>query len=251
VALEQWSYVSRHPGQWGSRSNPPSKIYEYQLVGDEWQLRGLAPFSKANTDDSDGDVFISPDGQYVFFTSGRTYPGKADTNPDIWRVPHTGDTWGKPQPITVVNSPGYEASPVTDAAGNLYFSSMREGGIGQGDLYIARLIDGNYHAPELLPSPVNSTDGEWNLLVDPAGQWLIYEASSQERGLSPYGDLYLSRKEGNTWGTPEPLKVLNTTGSDLNPRLLAETKELLFISSRFLRGTDTDVYTISLEKIGL
>lgn len=247
----QWAYVSRHPGQWGSRSNPPSKIYEYQLVRDEWQLRGLAPFSNANTEDSDGDVFISPDGQYVFFTSSRTYADKTDGNPDIWRVARRGDSWGTPEPLVGVSSPGYEASPVTDAAGNLYFSSMREGGIGQGDLYIAPLVGGTYQAAELLPGPVNSTDGEWNLLVDPAGQWLIYEASSQERGLSSYGDLYLSRKEGDTWGTPEPLKTLNTTGSDLNPRLLPGAKELLLISSQFLRSPDTDVYVIPLEKIGL
>jgi len=247
----QAAYVSRHAGQWGRRGNPPTKIYEYRLVHDEWQLRGIAPFSQDNTGDSDGDVFISPDGQYVFFTSSRTYPGKSNGNPDIWRASRTGDSWGAPEPITHINSPSYEASPVTDADGNLYFSSMREGGAGQGDLYMARLVDGNYQKPELLPGHINSTDGEWNLLVDPAGQWVLYEASSQDRGLSPYGDLYLSRKEGGTWAKPQPVKNLNTTGSDLNPRLLPGSKELLFISSRLLSSPDTDVYVIPLEKIGL
>jgi len=245
------AYVSRHAGQWGRRENPPAKIHEYVLISGKWQHRGLASFSEADTPDSDGNVFISHDGQYLFFTSSRTYSGKSDGNPDIWRVPRTGDGWGTPELIAAVNSPGYEASPVTDAAGNLYFSSMREGGQGLGDLYVARLVDGEYQSPELLPGAVNSADGEWNLLVDPDGQWLIVETSKQEGGLSPYGDLYLSRKEGDKWGTPESLKQINTTGSDLNPRLMPGGNELLFISSQFLSSPDADVYVFPLEQLGL
>jgi len=121
------AYVSRHSGQWGKRENPPSKIYEYRLVNGSWQEVGFAPFSSANTDYSDGDIFVSYDGTEAFFTSTRPYDSKTDSSHDIWKsISTSSGEWSSPQTVVSVNSPGYEASPVTDDEGNLYFSSMRK-----------------------------------------------------------------------------------------------------------------------------
>ncbi|PRX57288.1 putative alpha/beta superfamily hydrolase [Flagellimonas meridianipacifica] len=247
---ETIAYVSRHVGKWGSRENPPSKIYKYRSKNDVWKLEGLTSFSLEHTQDSDSDIFISYDGREAFFVSTRTYDGKEDANPDIWKSTFQAGIWSKPEPVREVNSLGYEASPVTDAIGNLYFSSIRDGGKGLGDFYVAkRNPDGSYSTPELLKGEVNGTSGEWNLMVSPKADWILFESSGREGALSGYGDLYFSKKEDKGWSKPEHVRELNTTGSDLNIRYLPNSKRLFFISSEQLENIDADVYQVDFEVI--
>lgn len=247
---EQTAFVSRHDGQWGHRENPPSKIYEYQLVNDRWELVGLSAFSDEESDSSDSDIFISYDGQEAFFISSRTYPGKEDNNQDIWRSTWSGDSWSEPAPIDGINSPGYEASPVTDLEGNLYFSSMRKEGVGLGDFYFAkRAKNGNFDASVLLAGEINGPSGEWNLVVSPDASWIIFESSGRSEGLSPYGDLYLSQSGENGWSQPIHLTAINTTGSELNPRLLTKSDKVLYVSSQKLENPTTDFYQIDTKEL--
>ena len=247
---ETVAFVTKHAGKWGSRENPPSKIYRYQNKNGEWELEGLSSFSQENTEDSDSDIFISYDGKEAFFVSTRPYKGKADTNPDIWKSTFQEGIWSEPKPIGEVNSPGYEASPVTDAQGNLYFSSIRDEGSGLGDFYVSkRKKDGSYGSPTLLEGPINGVTGEWNLLVAPNEEWILFESSGRPEGLSAYGDMYLSKKTNKGWSKPEHLTELNTTGSELNMRYLPKSNRLVFISSEQLENTDADVYQVDFEKI--
>ncbi|WP_435624361.1 alpha/beta hydrolase-fold protein [Flagellimonas sp.] len=247
---ETKAYVSRHNGKWGSRENPPSKIYEYRNTNGKWQFKGISSFSQKDTKDSDSDIFISYDGGEAFFVSTRSYPGKSDGNPDIWKSNLKEGVWSNPKPIKTVNSPGYEASPVTDSEGNLYFSSIREGSSGLGDFYMAKLNgDGTYGTPKLLKGEINGISGEWNLLVAPSTEWMLFESSGRSDGLSAYGDMYVSTKTDQGWSKPEHLSELNTTGSDLNIRYLPNSKKLVFISSKQLENTDTDIYQVDFKEI--
>ncbi|MEM9077622.1 MAG: alpha/beta hydrolase-fold protein [Bacteroidota bacterium] len=247
---ETVAYVSRHNGKWGSRENPPSKIYTYQKENGGWIMEGISNFSDENTQVRDSDMFISYDGKEAFFVSTRTYAGKTDANPDIWKSTFQNGTWSKPNPVIEVNSAGYEASPVTDAQGNLYFSSIREGGVGLGDFYKARRnSDGSYNVPQLLEGNINGPSGEWNLLVSPKADWILFESSGREEGLSGYGDLYFSSKNDEGWSKPQHVKELNTTGSDLNIRYLPKTERLFFVSSKTLENTDTDIYEVDFKQI--
>ncbi|MEO1052276.1 MAG: alpha/beta hydrolase-fold protein [Bacteroidota bacterium] len=242
---ETMVFVSRHSGEWGKRDNPPSKIHQYRKQGSEWKYLGLSPFSSKSTDDKDSDIFISYDGNEAFFTSTRAYPGKEGGSADIWKSTKTKSGWSEPRPVKEANSAGYEASPVTDAAGNLYFSSIREGGHGLGDFYMAkRNKDGSYQAPEILSGQINAASGEWNLLVSPEADWIIFESSGRDEGLSNYGDLYLSQKTRNGWSKPVHLTFINSTGSDLNVRYLPNSDKLVMISSTRLESKDTSVFEI-------
>ncbi|TAI48087.1 hypothetical protein [Flagellimonas allohymeniacidonis] len=245
---EKTAFVSRHTGKWGSRNNPPSTIYEYQKSGDSWELLGPAFWSDPEDDVSDSDAFISYDGMEFFFVSSRVYEGKTDSNRDIWKSIKKNGKWSPPEPVLEVNSSGYEASPVTDKEGNLYFSSIREEGKGLGDFYFAkRKEDGSYEQPKLLEGEVNGSSGEWNLLVSPNADWMIFESSGRKEGLSTYGDLYFSKNEDGEWTTPIHLKEINSTGSELNPRYLAASKKLVFISSKNLESTNADIYEINSD----
>ena len=254
---EQVAYVVRHDGSWGSRENPPSKIHRYIKKDGNWINTGYAAFSDQNNRWSDRDIFISGDGKVAFFVSDRAYEGKpGNGDGDIFmmrRVDENQIVWSEPVPVNSVNTPGYESSPVTDRNGNLYFASVREEGPGLGDFYISRPDrNGEYTQPELLKGEINSEFGEWNLLVSPDANWIIFESSGRPEGLSPYGDLYMTeKKESGEWSKPVHLEKINTTGSDLNPRILYETGRLVWASSRKLEHTKTDFFSINLKELGL
>lgn len=251
---ENLGYVVRHEGNWGSGNNPPSKIHRYIKKDDIWISTGYAEFSDKNTDYSDSDMFISYDGKTAFFVSTRPYEGKpGESDPDIFMMEWKGEEWTEPVPVTAVNSNGYEASPVTDGKGNLYFTSIREGGPGLGDIYTSRLLNnGKFDNPSLLKGAVNTSSGEWNLIVSFKADWIIFESSGRVEGMSSFGDLYISRKDNKgVWKEVRNLQIINSTGSDLNPRILYESNRLIWASSKKLENKDVNFYSTDLDKLGL
>jgi len=251
---EKTAYVVRHSGEWGGRNNPPSKIYKYVMENHVWNYKGLADFSDNTSEWSDSGVFITPDGKKAYFTSNRPYKGKlGEDDSDIWMMEKSEQGWESPRPVNEVNSSGYEASPVTDRNGNLYFTSIRPEGIGLGDIYISiKKEDGSFTKPKLLPGDVNSEFGEWNLIISPSADWIIFESSGRESGLTSYGDLYLSflGKDGK-WQKPRHLTEINTEGSDLNPRILSSSGSLVFASTKKMSNKGSDFYTIQLSELGI
>ena len=135
------------------------------------------------------------------------------------------------------------------ANGDLYFASSREGGLGQGDLYVAKLNNGQYETPENLGNIINSDKGEWNLQLSSDGKILLYEASQRPANASPYGDLYLSFFENNSWSTPQNIKELNTTGSELNPILVNGDNLLIYTSTQFLKNTVPKLFSQDFQPI--
>lgn len=250
---ENVAYVVRHDGKWGSRENPPSKIHRYVKKDENWINSGYADFSDKDSPWSDSDVFISQNGEKAFFVSNRPYSGKkGNRDPDIWMVKKDGNSWGEPTPLDIINSDGYEASPVTDGDGNVYFTSIREEGPGLGDIYVSMITkDGRYSKPKLLEGKVNSPHGEWNLIISLQGDWMIFESSGRPEGLSPYGDLYFSKKDKfGMWSSPVHIDRINTTGSDLNPRIIYESKIIVWASSKELGHTGSNFYSLNFEELG-
>ena len=249
---EKIAYVVRHDGKWGSRENPPSKIHRYVKTNSKWINTGYASFSNKDAPWSDSGIFISFDGKKAFLVSNRPYKGKlGDSDPDIFVMKKEGDEWGTPKPINTINSAGYEASPVTDLQGNLYFTSIRDKGKGLGDIYSSKFSEeGGYSKPKLMIGEVNSEFGEWNLIMSPEGNWMIFESSGRPNGKSPYGDLYLSKKDNKgIWSEPKNLNQLNTTGSDLNPRVLFKSKKLVWASSKNFENPGVDFFSIDLSEL--
>jgi hypothetical protein len=56
----------------------------------------------------------------------------------------------------------------------MIFSSVREGGYGEGDLYISYQSAGQWSAPEILPTSVNSREYEYTPLISPDGRYLFF-----------------------------------------------------------------------------
>lgn len=87
---------------------------------------------------------VSPDGQWLYFTSDMP-GGKGGL--DIWRVRITGAGFGGVENLgEPINTEGDEAFPAFRPNGDFYFASNGHPGMGGYDIYIAKTgSDGRYH----------------------------------------------------------------------------------------------------------
>ena len=118
--------------------------------------RNFKPLSFCKEDYSYAHPAISPNGDYLYFTSNIP-SAKGPT--DIFRVKIEGDNkFSDPENLgDQINSPRKEMFPTVTSDNILYFSSDRARGVGGLDLYKCIIAeDGAVGLPELLPKPINS-----------------------------------------------------------------------------------------------
>jgi hypothetical protein len=212
------AYWVEWDGDWGSSAAGKRTIYFSVRSDVGWSSPEPMPFS---SDASDDDPFVSPDGDWLYFVSAR--PDR-----DIWRYRLDGS---RRLERLSINSPAAEYSPVVVSSGAMYFASARPEGPGQGDLYRAAPDGEAFGGPVVLGPEVNSLHGEWNLWVSADETVLIFEASGRPGNVSASGDLYYSLRIEEGWSPASPLEELNTSGSDLLPRMHPDGKTLFYTSA--------------------
>ena len=223
-------YFVRRDARWGDfNDKTPGHIYSSDKQGNSWSEPKLAPFSGTY---SDSAPFISPDGQYFFFTSNRPDSDKSSEKADIWLMTQTGDGWSAPTRLdNSINTAGTEYSPVLTKSGNLYFASTGHNPIGQGDIFICEFNGKGCDNVQNLGAAINSPKGEWNVFVDWEETFMIFEASERPP-YHGYGDLFISFRENGNWTKAVNMKALNTEGSELAVRLSPNGKTLYFAQSK-------------------
>jgi len=148
-----------------------------------------------NTPGREEGVFLHPDGQTLFFSSDG-HPGMGGA--DIYMTKRNADgTWGKPLNLGYpINSIQDEIAFTVDALGEYaYFTSDREGGYGDWDIY-------RFKMPEhLKPIPVNYLKG------------IVYDADTRDKIQASFELIDLSTKKvvvasNSTPGSGEFIVVL-------------------------------------------
>lgn len=202
-----------------------------RVAGGGWTAPAIADFSGVY---SDGDPFVSPYGDRIYFNSSRPGGVAADTPlNDIWIADRTASGWGVPyNPGAAVNSPANELYPSTDVHGNLYFASDRDGG--RFDLYRSRRLPNGRHAPaEKVPGKVNHPiRWEFNPEISPDGHALLFATFGRP---DSYGDvdIYVSRLEGAEFGKPVNVgPCVNSAAPDFHPTVLWDRNEIYFVRVR-------------------
>jgi len=166
------------------------------------------------------DPFISPDGSRLFFGSRRPlHSEEPESGWQIWVVNRLGSGWGEPEPLGgAVNSGERQIYPSVAADGTLYFQSIRDGTLGESDIFLSRLEDGEYRQVENIGPPINSEYAEGDVYIAPAQDYIIFVSSDRPGGFGQ-GDLYISfRLPDGTWSTPTNLgPTINTERTDYCP----------------------------------
>ena len=103
-----------------------------------------------------------------------------------------------------INSPGKdEHVTFTEDGKTMYFASIRDGGMGNYDIYMSTYRRGRWNQAECLPSPVNTGKDEYDPFVTPDGERLFFASNRDNPG--PYWDceIYVSDRDGVSWSVPE------------------------------------------------
>jgi serine/threonine protein kinase/Tol biopolymer transport system component/tetratricopeptide (TPR) repeat protein len=200
-----------------------------------------------NTSYGEGTPRLSPDGREMYITSDR--PGGCGGRGEMWvaRRASLEDDWGTPNNLgPQVNSSGWENSGMISTDGlTLYFDSVRPGGHGGGDLYMAtRSTREAPWGPAINLGPVvNSSAGEEVPVVSADGLELFFDSG---RGGGVFGgqDLWVSTRASvsDPWGPPVNLgptinSIVHEVMGCLSPDGLA-----LFFNSLRPRAGDYDTW---------
>jgi Tol biopolymer transport system component len=181
----------------------------------------------------DVDPFVSPDGNRLFYGSKAPREGdEAEDDWQIWVVDWQGDDWGEARPMSdAVNSGARQIYPAVAGDGTLYFQSTRQGTLGESDIFVSRLVDGEYAPAENVGAPVSSEFAEGDVYVAPDQSYIIFVSSDRPGGYGS-GDLYISfRQDDGSWSNEQNLgSSINTDRYDYCP-MMSPDGEYFFYSS--------------------
>ena len=196
-------------------------------------------------------------GRYLYFASDRS---GGCGNFDLYVVRRldkdSWTEWGEPQNLGCdVNSTGPEFSPSLfedeDGGVYLYFSSgLRPGGLGFGDIYVARQqVDGTFGQVNPV-SEFNTVFNEIRPKIRTRDGLEIFFDSNRPGSMSV--DIYMSERACVLcpWNAPVNLgPTVNSTAIDGGAALSFDGTELYFMSNRAGGFGDQDLYVSRREKL--
>jgi hypothetical protein len=223
----------------GLLSRSYATIVFTRRVNGEWTPPELAAFS-TNPAFLDLEAHVTPDGGRLLFLSTRPREGQEYkegwANQDIWAVNRTPDGWGEPYNLgEPVNSDAPEYFPSVTRDGTLYFTrEVTEGEKKRSLVFRARMVNGEYADPELLPEAVNPGDQQYNAFIHPDETYLILGIGGREDAIGR-SDYYVSfRAEDDSWTGPVNMgEAINTPDNAVaSPYISPDGMYFFFASTR-------------------
>lgn len=218
------------------------RIYEIKKTENGWSEPQIAPFSTGD----DEAPFVNSQGTKLFFASFRPLPDgstqqKADNN--IWYMNQTSEGWSEPQPVqgNINHSQQegntwpthYEAGPVSDKEGNLYYwAKGTQSNVT--NLYFAPLkADGIWGKPIELIEPSNHKHFDSAPMLSPDGNILFFVSDNRADALGG-ADIYYAKKRNGVWTKPKNLspQLVNSYYDDGFPSFSPDGKYFFFSSTR-------------------
>jgi len=145
-----------------------------------------------NTEQNEGTVSLSPDGQYIFYTACNRRVDNGSC--DILLSKLDGTQWSNPINLgPPVNGRTWEAQPSLSYDGKtIYFSSNRPGGFGKTDIWKTTYSNGKWSAPVNLGPEINTDGDEQSPFISKDDQTLYFN-SDGHAGMGGI-DLFIARK---------------------------------------------------------
>jgi hypothetical protein len=223
-------------------------IMEIKRYGSQWIGPRIMSLSGA-FEDSDG--FVTTDGSFFYFCSKRPADPKGVPREDwdIFVATSKDSGWGEVVNLgSNVNSDKDDRYPTFNQNGVLYFSSNRDGGLGNFVIYRCWPQKSGLSKAENLGRPINSQANESDPFIAPDDSYVIF-ASDRPGGIGN-SDLYIAfRRSDGSW--MEPINFgdsVNSPASEYAPMLTPDQKYFFFTSNR---AGVADIYWIGAEFIPL
>ncbi|MDP2423308.1 MAG: OmpA family protein [Bacteroidales bacterium] len=215
---------------------------------DGWGKAVVYPLASGSFE-SEGALTISPDGNYLFFTSCHRSDGYGSC--DLYYSRRQGEKWSPAQNMgPVINSSRWESQPAMSSDGRtLYYASNRAGGYGGSDIWKSVLQpNGHWGKPQNLGSIINTRDDEMSPFIHYDGQTL-YFSSKGHPGLGG-ADLFISRLLANgQWSELQNLGYPINTHADEISLVVDARGDIAYISADTPGGKGGyDIYSFQLHK---
>ncbi len=158
-------------------------------------------------------------------------------------------SWSAPVNLgDVVNTKFSEKHPSISPDGRrLYFTSNRNGGKGNYDIWMSERVGNAWSKPVNLGDSINTPGIEQSPFIHP-DQKTLYFASDGWPGLGK-GDIFLSRlKDEGTWSRAENLGYpINSFNEEIGFIVNARGTRAFYTTNR-REGTDTDIYSFQIPE---
>ncbi|MFD2571809.1 OmpA family protein [Spirosoma soli] len=155
-----------------------------------------------------------------------------------------------PKPLSSVlqTTPSQYFPVLTADEQTLVFTALKPEG--DEDLMTASFNGETWSPPASLSSGINSPDNEGTASLSADGRLIVFTACQGRKGFGSC-DLYLSRKTGSDWSSPENLgPVINTRYYESQPSLSADGRRLYFVSDRPGGKGRRDIWRSDLDAEG-
>jgi len=196
-----------------------------------------------------GAMSLSPDGQFLFFTSCGSAKGYGSC--DLFVCGRKGSDWSDPQNLgDVVNTPYWDSQPCFSADGQtLFFSSARPGGKGGSDIYFTKFKQSvGWSEPQNAGDNINTDHEEMAPFIHADGQ-SMYFSSKGHTGMGGF-DLFISRQDSSgLWQTPVNMGYPINTSSDEINMVVSTNGKAAYLSSDLEGGFGGyDIYSFDLPQ---
>ena len=212
-----------------------------------WSKPAMLP-EPINSDGNDFGSSFSGDGQNMVYVACGREGGVGSC--DLYTLSLEGNKWSDPVNMgNIVNSKEWDSQPTMSSDGNtIIFSSTRDGGFGNGDLYVTTKNKfGDWGAAVNLGGIINTPFTEKSPFLSPDGKTL-YFTSDGHPGFGAF-DLFISVNDNGRWSEPQNLgKPLNSAGDDSYFTTGGSGDVGYFASTRSGGLGDLDLYSINIPE---
>ncbi|WP_158233352.1 OmpA family protein [Reichenbachiella sp. 5M10] len=218
-------------------------VYFSNFENGTWQAPVLMPEPINSTTDDFGSSFTG-DGQTMVYVRCGTEESIGGC--DLYIAYLIDGQWTEPTNMgNVVNSSAWDSQPTINSDGTrIIFSSTRDGGYGESDLYVTSLNQyGEWGIPSNLGSVVNTPLSDKSPYIASDGKSLYYASE----GHPGYGesDIFYTLFDNGKWGVPINVGApINSSGDDTNFSISASGMGY-FASSR-LDANNYDLFEMEL-----
>lgn len=174
-----------------------------------------------STPDNERSAAFTPDGDTVYFVKRSPEPYYSV----ICVSARVNGHWETPR-VAAFSGRYNDTDPAISPDGrDFVFTSTRNGGA---HLWIMhRAAAGEWTAPVLLPSPINSESAELTAAFGADGS--LYFSSNRAGGAGSF-DLYVARRDRDGWAPPVSLGAPNTAEAEFSPAVSKDGTLLVFTS---------------------
>jgi len=119
------------------------------------------------------------------------------------------------------------------------------------DIYVVSFSNGEWSGRKKVEGQVNSNYNEGAHCISSNGKYLLFASDNRRYENLGRFDIFIAKKVGNHWRSPNNLgNKINSYTWDSQPVLSADSKQLLFVSTKKGGFGGADIYISTIDKTG-